>query len=88
MIEALKQMIYDRSRVKAAYRRVFESPEGQLVLRHLMKEGFVFKSTFVAGDMHQTALNEGSRRVVLSILKMANSKLTPEELTIEGPNES
>jgi hypothetical protein len=36
-----------------------------------MNEGFVLSSTFVAGDPHQTAMNEGSRRLALSILKMA-----------------
>ena len=38
---------------------------------HILREGFVFKSTFVAGDPNQTMLNEGSRRLALSILKMA-----------------
>jgi hypothetical protein len=53
------------------YHKVFGNPDGERVLRHIMNEGFVLSSTFVAGDPHQTAMNEGSRRLALSILKMA-----------------
>ena len=55
-----------------AFQTVFTSPQGQLVLEHIIKEGFVLKSTFVVGDSHSTALNEGSRRLALSILKFVN----------------
>jgi hypothetical protein len=54
-----------------AYRRTFDTPDGKLVLHHLMQKAFITDSTFVASDPHQTALNEGSRRIVLSILKYA-----------------
>jgi hypothetical protein len=63
----VRQMV-DRLALKASYRRVFETPDGKRVLRHLMRVGFVTKSTFVVGDPHQSAMNEGSRRMVLSII--------------------
>jgi len=56
----------------AAYVRVFNTDDGKFVLAHLMKEGFVLDTTFVPGDTHRTAMNEGSRRLVLSILKYVN----------------
>ena len=51
------------------YQAVFSSPAGQRVLSHILREGFVSKSTFVAGDPHMTSLNEGSRRLALSIYR-------------------
>lgn len=71
MLPTRLSKLVDRKAVKSAFRRVFESPDGRVVLRHLMHEGFVLKSTFVGSDPHETALNEGSRRLVLSIIKMA-----------------
>ena len=68
---AIKQAILDRITTHGAYVRLFESEDGKIVLRHILKTGFVTRSTFVAGDPHQTALNEGSRRLALSILKFA-----------------
>lgn len=66
------KIMSDRIQRRQAFRRLFQSPDGEVVLRTLVKEGFVSSTTFVAGDTHQTALNEGSRRMVLSILKYAN----------------
>lgn len=63
--------LHQRLRIKQAYDNVFSTSEGQVVLHHILKEGFVVDSTFVAGDPHTTALNEGSRRLALSILRFA-----------------
>ena len=60
-----------QSKVRSAYRRVFNSPEGHVVLLHLCREAYVFSPAFVQGDPYQSALNEGSRRVVLSIIRKA-----------------
>lgn len=65
MIDAIKNYI----ETHAAYVRLFDTPDGKIVLRHIMHEGFVLKSTHVAGDPHTSAMNEGSRRLALSILK-------------------
>lgn len=58
-----------RARLIADFRDTFESPQGQRVLQFLAEQNFVLTPTFVAGDSHQTALHEGQRRVVLSIMK-------------------
>lgn len=64
------EIVARRRRIQQAYKRLFESPDGQLVLEHLARTNFVFdKSTFVQGDPHQSALHEGQRRVVLSIMR-------------------
>lgn len=54
------------------YKDVFSSPQGEDVLFHICKAGFVFDSTFVANDPHQTALNEGSRRMALAIVRFVD----------------
>lgn len=62
-------IVKKRQQLAADYRDVFETPQGQRVLAHLAKTSFVFDPTFVQGDPYQTALHEGQRRVVLSIMK-------------------
>lgn len=51
---------------------LFNSPQGKDLLAYWAKEAFIFTPTFVAGDPHQTDLNEGSRRFVLSIIRSLN----------------
>lgn len=63
-----------RKRIRhRSYAAVFGTGEGELVLADILEEGFVTRSTFVAGDPNQTILNEGSRRLALSILRMAKA---------------
>lgn len=65
-------------KVQKAYQSVFAGPEGELVMEHLCQQGFVFQSTFVRGDPEETLLNEGARRLVLSLIKKVN--FTPNQL--------
>lgn len=67
----LKQAAEDLIFTHGAYVRLFESEDGKTVLRHILKQGFVTRTTFVANDPQQTTLNEGSRRLALSILRYA-----------------
>lgn len=71
-MQQLTEILLRRKEIQKAYRQVFNTEEGKQVLSHLMKNSFITRSTFVAGDPHQTAMNEGSRRVVLSILAFIN----------------
>lgn len=59
----------ERIDIHASYVRVFDSPDGERVLRHILRSGYAFNTTFVRGDPQETMLNEGSRRLALSILK-------------------
>lgn len=83
MRPSILSKLSDRKVLQAAYTRVFESPDGKLILRHLMNVGFVTKSTFVRGDANESALNEGTRRLVLSILKMVYRDDTDLQQAVE-----
>ena len=72
------------------YKAVFNSKDGEIVLEHLCKTGFVLDTTHVPGDSHETAHREGMRRIVVSILKFLGKK--PEDfknmlITTEVTNE-
>ena len=56
--------------LKLAYRRTFDNEDGETVLADL-KIRFAFEqTTFVQGDPHQTAYNEGQRSAILLIARM------------------
>lgn len=65
-------------KVKAAYEKVFSGPEGELVLQHLCEQGYVMSPSYVRGDINEMLLNEGARRLVLSICKKAH--FVPQQL--------
>jgi hypothetical protein len=60
----------ERIDLHETYVAVFSSPEGQRVLRHILKVGNATNSTFVQGDPHGTSFREGQRHLALSIAKM------------------
>lgn len=47
----------------------YNSPQGRDLLSYYARNAFIFDTTFVASDPQQTALNEGARRFVLSIMR-------------------
>jgi len=51
-----------------AYKRVFESSDGKVVLKDLMK-CCNFTNSSVGKDSHETYFNEGSRSILLRIIK-------------------
>jgi hypothetical protein len=57
-----------------AYKEVFESQAGQLVLKDLMKSCHMMSSTFDK-DPYETHFNEGARSVVVRILKTTNTSM-------------
>ena len=59
------------------YKAVFNTKDGEIVLDHLCKTGFVLDTTHVPNDSHETAHREGMRRIVVSKLKFLNKK--PED---------
>lgn len=78
MSRQVADILRERLYLKKAYRQVFSTEDGKIVLRHLMRTCFITSPTFIAGDPQSTAMNEGSRRVVLSILKFL--KMDEKEL--------
>jgi hypothetical protein len=68
-------------RVAEAYRQALsaDSSLGRLVLSDLAHYCRAGQSSFVAGDPHQTAFNEGARDVFLHIAEMCG--VTPMDFT-------
>lgn len=56
------------------YKRVFSGPDGETVLKDLLKFGHFLQPTFVAESPCETSYNEGKRRVILRILSFLNRK--------------
>ena len=82
-ISALRQRL-DLAR---KYQVVFDTPVGREVLAHICRDCFVFTTTFVAGDPHQTALREGQRRAALAILKALSIDTIEKLNNLENYNE-
>lgn len=73
MIAYLKKRVKDwkRKDIEDAYRSVFESAKGRIVLEDLANIGWLCDTTFHS-DPQQMAMREGARRTVLHILNMMN----------------
>jgi hypothetical protein len=61
----------DKDRVVRAYREVFNSEAGQIVLEDMVKTFHVLNSTY-ADNQNETYYREGERSVVIRILKTIN----------------
>jgi hypothetical protein len=64
--------------VLEAYRTIFNTPAGEIVIKDLCKLGFLFRPTIVHGNDQETFMHEGARQLVLLILKKA--KVTPNQI--------
>ena len=90
--DQIRTILMHKRMVHRSYAKVFGDLEGEVVLQHILQAGFVTKSTFVAGDPEQTMLNEGSRRLALSILRMAKTnhkevlRMIEQEIQQQGMN--
>ncbi len=56
--------------LKLAYRRTFNTEDGEQVLSDLKKRFAFETTTFVSGDPHQSAFQEGQRAAILLIVSM------------------
>jgi hypothetical protein len=57
------------------YKMVFDSPNGQLILKDLADRHRIFQTTFVTNDPYATAFNEGRRAVILDLIRFINHDL-------------
>lgn len=73
--DRLKRLRDNRVRLHNAYRAVFDTEDGRLVLRHLCRIGNVTNSSFTVGSSKSTEFEEGKRYVVLSILRFINKDI-------------
>ena len=60
--------------LKLAYRRTFNTDDGQEVLADLKKRFSFEATTFVSGDPQTSAFNEGPRAAVLLIVRMLSEE--------------
>ena len=63
--------------LKLAYRRTFNTDDGEQVLSDLKKQ-FSFETTTFSGDPYQSAFNEGQRATVLLITRMLSDEKEPQ----------
>lgn len=56
-----------------AYQKVFATPEGDLILKDLMKIGYVDRTTFAPDSQYETAFREGQRALVLRLIQIINT---------------
>ena len=68
MLSKLSKLGRRKSDLVKAYRKLFASPEGQLVLGDLMKEGYMLKPTHDPKSLEAGHKNEGKRELVLHVL--------------------
>jgi hypothetical protein len=63
--------------LKLAYRRTFNTDDGDKVLSDL-KTRFGFEATTFSSDPYETAFNEGQRAAVLLIVRMLSEGKEPQ----------
>jgi hypothetical protein len=55
-----------------AYKRVLATPDGQIMFADMMQACRVAQPASVAGDPHQSAVNEGMRQAALHMARLAH----------------
>jgi len=66
----LKQFEKQLKEIREAYKMIFDSDEGKIVLSDLEKRCHFWSTTNVKGDSHESAYMEGQRSVLLFIKQM------------------
>lgn len=64
----------ERIELKRAYMDTFGTPQGQKVLAHILKVAGVTSPRFTT-DNEQTRINEGERRLAMSIFKHVHGSM-------------
>jgi hypothetical protein len=70
---------FDREAIQRIleYGTLFDSPTGERVLEDLKKAFYFYRTTFVEGDSHYMARNEGGREVIVYIEQMVKYAKQP-----------
>ena len=66
----LKQFEKQIKELREAYKKIFESDDGKVVIKDLEKRCHFMSTTNVKGDSHESAYMEGQRSVLLFIKSM------------------
>ncbi len=70
-------ILEDKKKMQDTYIDVFLSPQGKVVLEHMFIHLGMHDTTWVAGDSHTSAWNEGRRSVFMEILRTINVDFAP-----------
>ena len=73
-MDQLKQLERQLKGLREAYKQVFNSDEGKLIISDLEKRCHFMSTTNVKGDSHESAYMEGQRSVLLFIKQMLQTK--------------
>ncbi len=78
--------MFNSKRLNRAYQRLFEMPDGKVVLGDLLSRFHGISSTFVEGSPDLSAFREGERNVILYILsRLYGNEETYLDLLQEKP---
>ncbi|QPZ53556.1 hypothetical protein HTVC035P_gp59 [Pelagibacter phage HTVC035P] len=69
-MDQLKQLERQLKTLREAYKQIFNSDEGKLIISDLEKRCHFMSTTNVKGDSHESAYMEGQRSVLLFIKSM------------------
>ena len=69
-MDQIKQLEKQLKALREAYKQVFNSDEGKLIISDLEKRCHFMSTTNVKGDSHESAYMEGQRSVLLFIKQM------------------
>jgi len=69
-MDSIKQLEKQIKGLKEAYKQIFNSDDGKIVLSDLEKRCHFWSTTNVKGDSHESAYMEGQRSVLLFIKSM------------------
>ncbi len=85
----ISSMQKKQARLIDAYKTVFNSPSGELVLTDLMKNHSVINSTFPrSSDPNEMIFREGERNVILRIFKTLKLDVNKIKERIESNEEA
>ena len=69
-MDSIKQLEKQIKGLREAYKQIFNSDDGKIVLSDLEKRCHFWSTTNVKGDSHESAYMEGQRSVLLFIKSM------------------
>jgi hypothetical protein len=73
-MDSIKQFEKQVKELKDAYKRIFNSDEGKIIISDLEKRCHFLSTTNVKGDSHESAYMEGQRSVLLFIKSMLQNE--------------
>jgi hypothetical protein len=80
MMQEMFEKMKRQARLIRAYRKIFNGPDGELVLSDLVKISGLFSNAAVARDAVSTAFHAGRRSLMIDIIRLSK---TSEERIIQ-----